>query len=149
MKIVTVIPPVYLFLSVAVMVFLHFLLPGLKFLAFPWNLSGAIPLAFGIVINLAADRSFRRHNISVKPLDETTALITEGAFRVSRHPMYLGMILILSGIAALMGSLTPYVVVFAFAVFMDVAFIRFEEEKLEQTFGEAYLDYKKRVRRWV
>ena len=149
MKAISIIPPVYLFVAIAIMILLHFLLPGVKIFGLPWDLLGAIPLALGIVVNLAADRSFKNHNISVKPLEGTAALITGGVFRVSRHPMYLGMVLILLGIAVLLGSLTPYVVVFAFAFLMDIVFIRFEEAKLEETFGEAYLEYKKKVRRWI
>ena len=48
-----------------------------------------------------------------------------------------------------MGSLKPYAGVFVFAIFMDVIFIRFEEKKLEDTFGEAWFEYKKKVRRWI
>jgi protein-S-isoprenylcysteine O-methyltransferase Ste14 len=149
MKTREVIPPVYLFLSIAIMVLLHFLLPGSRVLVFPWNLLGGIPLALGIVTNLIADKSFKKHETTVKPLEESTALITTGVFRVSRHPMYLGFVLILLGIAALTGSLTPYLIVLIFAVFMDVVFIRFEEQKLEETFGEAWPEYKKKVSRWV
>jgi protein-S-isoprenylcysteine O-methyltransferase Ste14 len=63
--------------------------------------------------------------------------------------MYLGLVLILLGIAICMGSLTPHLVVFLFAIFMDILFIRFEEKKLEETFGEAWVEYKKSVRRWI
>jgi protein-S-isoprenylcysteine O-methyltransferase Ste14 len=86
---------------------------------------------------------------TVKPLEESTALITDGVFRFSRHPMYLGFVFILLGIASLMGSLTPYVIVIGFAVFMQIVFIRFEEKKLEETFGEAWLRYKRNVRLWI
>jgi protein-S-isoprenylcysteine O-methyltransferase Ste14 len=149
MKTREIIPPVYLFLSIVIMVLLHFLLPGTRVFIFPWNLLGGIPLALGIVMNLVADKSFKKHQTTVKPLEESTALITTEVFRVSRHPMYLGFVLILLGIAALMGSLTPYLIVLIFAVFMDVVFIRFEEQKLEKTFGEAWSEYKKKVSRWV
>jgi protein-S-isoprenylcysteine O-methyltransferase Ste14 len=149
MKPITITPPVYLFLSIAIMVLVHFLLPGTKILAFPWNLLGLISLTLGIVLNLVADRSFKNHETTVKPVEESTALITTGAFRLSRHPMYLGFVLVLFGIGLLMGSLMPYVVVLVFAIFMDMVFIRFEEKKLDQTFGEAWLEYKKKVRRWV
>ena len=144
-----IIPPVYLLLSIAVMVSLHFLFPGVTDLVFPWPLLGVIPLALGIGINLVADRSFKQHNTAVKPLEKSTALVTHGVFRVSRNPMYLGIVLILLGIAIFLGSLTPYLVVFLFAIFIDIVFIRFEEKKLEETFGEAWLEYKKSVRRWI
>ena len=91
----------------------------------------------------------QKQETTVKPLEEPTELITTGAFRVSRHPMYLGFVTVLLGIAVLMGSLKPYAGVFVFAIFMDVILIRFEEKKLEDTFGEAWFEYKKKVRRWI
>jgi protein-S-isoprenylcysteine O-methyltransferase Ste14 len=149
MKPVEIIPPVYLFLGIAIMVVLHGIAPGTRVLMTPWNALGCIPLALGIGINLAADRAFKRHATTVKPLGETSALITTGVFRISRHPMYLGFVLMLFGIAILMGSMTPFVVVPAFAVFVDIVFITLEEERLEETFGEEWLDYRRKVRRWV
>lgn len=149
MKDKKVLPPTYLFIAIVIMVALHFLLPGAKVTAFPWNLSGIIPCAFGIVMNLIADRAFKKVGTTVKPFEESTVLITNGVFRVSRHPMYLGFVLILLGIAVFMGSLTPYVVIVVFAILMDVVFIRVEEKMLEDTFGEAWLQYKKKVRRWI
>jgi protein-S-isoprenylcysteine O-methyltransferase Ste14 len=149
MKPINIIPPVYLFMSIVIMVLLHFLIPGIKILALPWNVLGVIPLALGIGLNLVADGSFKKNETTVKPLEESTALISTGAFRVSRHPMYLGFVLVLFGIAVLMGSLTPYAVVFIFTIFMDVVFIRFEEKELERTFGEAWFEYRSKVRRWI
>lgn len=149
MKATSVTPPNYLFLSIAIMVMLHFLAPGVTILSSPWRFLGALPLALGIMLNLVADKSFRTHRTTVKPLEESTALIVNGVFRVTRHPMYLGFVLILFGIAMLLGSLAPYIVIPAFAVFMDRAFISFEEQKLEKAFGETWLAYKKRSRKWI
>jgi protein-S-isoprenylcysteine O-methyltransferase Ste14 len=149
MNAVKIIPPIYLFISIAIMVLLHFLFPGTKVHALPWNLLGVIPLAFGIFINLSADRSFKENATTVKPLEKSDRLITTGMFGISRHPMYLGFVGILLGIAMLMGSLMPYIVVLAFAIFMDAVFIRYEEKKLEETFGEAWLQYRRASRRWI
>jgi protein-S-isoprenylcysteine O-methyltransferase Ste14 len=131
------------------MIFLHFLSPGTKVLALPWNLLGLIPLVLGVTINLVADKSFKKYETTVKPFEDSAALITTGVFRLTRHPMYLGFVLILLGIAVLMGSFTPYLVVLVFAIFMDTVFIKYEEKKLEETFGEVWSAYKQKVRRWV
>lgn len=63
--------------------------------------------------------------------------------------MYLGFVLILLGLAILLGSLTPFIVVPLFAVLMDRAFIVVEEGMLAEKFGPVWLDYKQRTRRWV
>jgi len=114
-----------------------------------WNLLGVVPLVIGIILNLVADGVFKKLGTTVKPFEESTALITTGVFRISRHPMYVGMVLILIGIAVLMGSLTPYAVIPVFAVLMEVVFIRVEERMLEEKFSEAWLVYKEKVRRWI
>jgi protein-S-isoprenylcysteine O-methyltransferase Ste14 len=144
-----VLPPIYLFLSIVIMVVLHFVFPVGRFIVFPWKLLGAIPLALGILVNLIADRAFKRHETTVKPFEGSTFLITNGVFRFSRHPMYLGFVLILIGIAVFMESLMPYAVIVVFAILMDMVFIRVEERMLEEKFGEAWLEYKEKVRRWI
>jgi protein-S-isoprenylcysteine O-methyltransferase Ste14 len=142
-------PLTYLFVSILVMVGLHFLYPAAAIIPFPWSLLGIIPLGVGITVNLVADRAFKRHNTTVKPFGQPTTLVTSGVFRISRNPMYLGFVLILIGIAIFMGSLTPYSVIPVFAVVMDTVFVRSEEEMLHATFGENRLEYKKKVRRWT
>ncbi|MEA3221997.1 MAG: isoprenylcysteine carboxylmethyltransferase family protein [Thermodesulfobacteriota bacterium] len=144
-----VLPPTYLFLAIVVMVMLHFLFPAVEVICFPWKILGAIPLVFGIVINTIASNAFDGIETTVKPFEESTALIMTGVFRISRHPMYLGMVFILIGIAILMGSLTPYTVIPVFAIVMDMVFIRVEEGRLEEKFGGSWLEYKDKVRRWI
>ena len=131
------------------MVVLHFVFPESKVIYFRWNLLGVVPLVIGIILNLVADGVFKKLGTTVKPFEESTALITTGVFRISRHPMYVGMVLILIGIAVLMGSLTPYAIIPVFAVLMEIVFIRVEERMLEEKFSEAWLVYKEKVRRWI
>jgi len=144
-----VLPTTYLFLSIAVMVAMHLLFPLAKVVAYPLNLLGSIPLGIGIAFNLIADRAFKKYRTTVKPFEESTVLITSGVFRVSRHPMYLGMVLILIGIAVLMRSLPPFAVIPIFALLMERVFIRVEEKMLEDKFGQPWLEYKGKVRRWI
>jgi protein-S-isoprenylcysteine O-methyltransferase Ste14 len=63
--------------------------------------------------------------------------------------MYLGFVLILLGLAILLGSLFPLLIVPVFAVVMDRVFIVVEERMLGEKFGQAWLDYKGRTRRWL
>jgi protein-S-isoprenylcysteine O-methyltransferase Ste14 len=149
MKPVKIIPPAYFYGCMAIMVVLHFALPGAVVFRFPWRLLGVLPLGAGAALSMVADRDFKRRGTSVKPLGETTTLITDGAFRISRHPMYLGFVLVLLGLGMLLGSLLALLPVAAFAVFIDVVFIRFEERKMEAGFGAAWREYKRRVRRWL
>jgi protein-S-isoprenylcysteine O-methyltransferase Ste14 len=142
-------PPAYLLLAMVVMAILHSLLPVRQVVLFPWRLAGMMPLLLGLIVNLAADSLFKQHGTTVKPFQKPTFLVTGGVYRVSRNPMYLGFVLILLGLAILMGSLTPLFVVPLFAVVMEVVFIRTEEHVMEATFGKSWLAYKAKVRRWI
>jgi protein-S-isoprenylcysteine O-methyltransferase Ste14 len=149
MKALKVLPPTYFYLSLLIMVLLHFVLPLARVLSWPWRLAGLGPAAAGGALAVIADRAFKKAGTSVKPLGETTTFITTGTFRLSRHPMYLGFVLFLLGVAMLLGSLAPLLVAVGFAVLMEVVFVRFEESKMEDQFGEAWREYKLKVRRWI
>jgi len=142
-------PPTYLFFAILAMAGLHFLLPGKKIVPFPWNFFGALPFITGVVLNIVADRAFKKQKTTVKPFEESTVLITGGAYAISRHPMYLGFVLILLGIAIALGSLSPYAIVILFPVLMEIIFIRPEEKMLDRTFGDKWRSYKAKVRRWI
>jgi protein-S-isoprenylcysteine O-methyltransferase Ste14 len=144
-----VLPPTYLLVSIVIMLALHFLLPVPKIIPMPWNVLGIVPLACGIALNLAADKAFREVGTTVKPFEESKALLTSGVFRISRNPMYLGYELILIGIAIMLRSLTPYVVIPVFVVLMNRVFIRVEEQMLGKKFGPGWSEYGEKVRRWI
>jgi protein-S-isoprenylcysteine O-methyltransferase Ste14 len=149
MKTKRVLPPTYFQISIATMVLLHFLAPILIFASYPWNLLGIVPLATGITLNLAADAAFKREQTTVKPFEISTSLVTTGVFRLCRHPMYFGMALILLGIAILMGSFAPLLVIVIFVILMELVFVRTEERMLEEQFGPAWDAYKSKVRKWL
>jgi protein-S-isoprenylcysteine O-methyltransferase Ste14 len=142
-------PPAYLLAGIVISVTLHLLLPLQQILVFPWRLFGFLPLFVGIVLNVLADRAFKCHNTTVKPLEKSSALVTAGVFKISRNPMYLGMSLIILGIAMLLGSASPFAVAVLLAVLFDRLFISTEERMLEETFGDRFREYCKRVRRWI
>ena len=149
MKTKSVLPPIYLLFSIVAMVLLHFLIPVLKIAPYPWNLTGILLLVIGVSLNLIADATFKREKTTVKPFEKSTALVVTGVFQISRHPMYLGMVLILLGVAILMGTLTPLIVIVIFGILIELVFVRTEERMLEEQFGAAWVAYKKKVRKWV
>jgi protein-S-isoprenylcysteine O-methyltransferase Ste14 len=143
-----ILPPTYFLVSIVVMFGLHLLLPLSTLIKFPWNLISLIPLSFGSLLNIIADRDFKKAGTSVKPFEESSVLITSGVFRLSRNPMYLGMVLMLVGEAILLGSFSPYIIVIVFALLMHFVFIIPEEKALEARFGKDYLAYKRYVQQW-
>lgn len=141
-------PPSYLFAAIVLQLILHFFLPVSSLFAGLWRLVGIIPLAIGIVLNLRADSALHKANTTVKPDETPRELVTVGPYGFSRHPMYLGFVLILLGLSALLGSLTPLLLVPIFAAVMEVVFIRKEEKTMAATFGDRWNEYVGRVRRW-
>lgn len=149
MKLINITPPVYLYTALLIMLMLHFLVPLLRFINYPYTLYGILPIVIGIVLNLTADSILKKYKTTVKPILDSEALITTGVYGTTRNPMYLGFILILLGVAILLGSILPFVITIFFMVFIYVVFIRFEEKKLETKFVSKWIDYKNNVRRWI
>ena len=144
-----ILPPTLLLVSLMLMFGLHFLFPAVQMLPALGNLAGLFPFGLGILINIVADRQFKQAKTTVKPFEESNELVTTGLYRFSRNPMYLGMVLILLGLAILLGSLTPFSVLTVFVWWIDVQFIRHEEQMLATQFGQDWLEYKAQVRRWI
>ena len=135
----------FLLLSVG----LHFLFPIGRIVHSPYTYAGIVFVVLGIVLNLWSDSLFKKARTTVKPYENPAELITSGPFRISRHPMYLGMVAILLGVAVLLGSIIAFWFPALFLLVMELMFIPLEEKKLEELFGESYLNYRKKARRWI
>lgn len=142
-------PPVYVFAALVAMLAAHLLVPIALVLVFPWNLIGLAPLFLGAALAVYAIRLFATHKTTPEPFGRSGALVTDGPFRVTRNPMYLGILVMVSGVAALFGTAGPWLVVPVLGFLLDAVFVRREEEKMELFFGDAYRNYKNRVRRWI
>jgi protein-S-isoprenylcysteine O-methyltransferase Ste14 len=142
-------PTFYFLIAIILRIAIRILLPVVMIIPPLWNLLGMIPLIFGVVLNLIADRAFHEVNTTVKPFAESSSLITGGVFRISRNPMYLGFVLILAGIAILLRSLLPFVVICVFAILIQRMFITVEERMLAEKFGDDWQRYKRITRRWI
>ena len=139
----------YLLIAVLLMAGLNYFTPLHTILAAPITYlgSGLIILGFLIVIWPAA--SFGRVGTPIRPFEESTDLVTNGMYRVTRNPMYLGMVAVLLGVAVLFGSASPFLLIPIFGWIIQTKFVKFEEALLEETFGDEYIEYKSRVRRWL
>jgi protein-S-isoprenylcysteine O-methyltransferase Ste14 len=148
-KLKPILPPTYLLIALCIMLGLYVIYPAVKFIPTPWNLLGLLLLGFGIWISYAAEAQFHRVKTTVQPYDEPTTLVTDGAFVLSRNPMYLGFASILMGVAILLRSLTPFLVIPVFVALINVKFIRSEEGMMAKTFDQDWRDYVKKTRRWI
>lgn len=142
-------PPAYLLMALVAMLVLHACLPVRRWLQPPWSWLGVVPFFLGGVLTVRAAALFDRLGTPVRPFERSTVLVLDGAYRYTRNPMYLGMVTALSGLALLLGSVTPFVIPPLFAFFIQKRFIVPEEAMMERLFGEEYAAYKGRVRRWL
>ena len=142
-------PPHFLLMAILAMVAIHLRAPGRILLDRPWTFIGFVPFLLGGVLTVRAARLFDRERTPVRPFERSTRLVLDGPYRFARNPMYLGMVLGLLGLGVLLGSLTPFVVPFVFALVIQARFIVPEEAMLEGLFGAEYADFKGRVRRWL
>src|SRR5437016_5478922 len=117
--------------------------------AFPRYLAGAVLAAGGFVMILMGSRSFLAAGTNIPPSLPTTALVTDGIYRRTRNPLYLGTTLIYLGLGIAAGSIWAIVLVVPLLWIINTGVIAREERYLERKFGDAYRAYKARVRRWV
>ena len=110
-----------------------------------------ILIAIGMGFIVAARVALHRAGTTWHPTEpgRTTALVTSGVYRFSRNPTYLGMEIVLLGWAAVLASPAAALVSALFVAYIARFQIQPEELTLSVSFGQEYLDYSKRVRRWV
>jgi protein-S-isoprenylcysteine O-methyltransferase Ste14 len=144
-----ILPPVLVALCVATMGALHLAVPEPALVTGAGRWLGLAAIVGGGGLTVATARLFKRRRANLNTFNTPTALVTDGPFRVSRNPIYLGFAVFLFGVAAVLGSALPFVVAAAFAVVADRWYIPFEERAMRAEFGAAYEDYARRVRRWL
>jgi protein-S-isoprenylcysteine O-methyltransferase Ste14 len=125
-------------------------LPGLSLPpAVRYGLGGLIVLGSILGLGLRAVRTMRRTGQDENPWKPSPSLIEAGPYRFTRNPMYLQIVIVCVGFSLLLAN--PWILILtpAGALVLQELAIRPEEEYLERKFGEAYVAYKRRVRRWI
>ena len=113
----------------------------------PWL--ACILLGTGIAIAAFTVYQFWRARIDVRPDTPTTAIIETGFYKVSRNPIYVALHLVLAGLAFAYGSVWLLIALVPFHLVLHHGVVLREEAYLGRKFGQPYLDYKARVRRWI
>ena len=120
--------------------------------AWPLGLGAALGIALaGGLIALAGVLEFHRAHTTVNPMapQKASALVTSGVYRITRNPMYLGMLLVLAGWALWLGNAAAFVGLPLFVAVLNLLQIAPEERVLRERFGDAFTRYAARVRRWI
>ena len=145
-------PPLVAAVVAGAMVAAAVWLPPVLEVSYGVRLGGVLVLAgAGACFDLAGLRAFRKAHTTFNPLrpDRAAAVVTTGVYRVTRNPMYLGLVLILLGLALYLAS--PWAVLGppVFVAYITRYQIQPEERVLAARFGTPYTDYCAQVRRWL
>lgn len=140
-------PPLIFLAALGIGWFLNWLTPLL--LPSPWHIAGGALILAGFSLGSWGYYALRRAGTAVRPDRPVTALVTDGPYRYTRNPLYIGLTTIYLGIALSTGVLWLLITLVPVLAVMNWKIVRREEQFLEAKFGDAYRNYKVRVRRWV
>ncbi len=146
------VPPLALVLLVgAAMWIVTWAVPAFGFMFPARDLFAKAAVAVGAIIAGLGIVSFRRAKTTVNPMkpNSSSALVVWGIYRLSRNPMYLGFWLILIGWAIYLSNVLAFLLLPFFIWYMNRFQIEPEEQALTSLFGQAFLSYRSRVRRWI
>ncbi len=123
----------------------------LPFLPKGWRRAvfGSTLIGLAVIIVRQGFQEMQRAQTNVNPMLPATSLVVDGPFRFSRNPIYLSMTVFYTGVAILVNALWPILLLPVVQFVMRVGVIEREERYLERKFGEQYLSYKAKVRRWL
>jgi protein-S-isoprenylcysteine O-methyltransferase Ste14 len=144
-------PPLAMLLAAGLMWLAALALPALDF---PLEARGSIAVAValaGVIVASVAFFQFRRVGTTVNPMKPTdsAALVTQGIYRFSRNPMYVGDALMLIGWALWLANAAALALVALFVLYLNRYQIAPEERALGARYGAAYTEYCRAVRRWL
>ena len=142
------IPPLYFLLGILLTIPFYFIMPYTRLIPFPYILIGIIFILIGGILNLLANAILKKHNTPHK-FQPSTCCVQTGIFKVTRNPMYAGMVSVVLGMAILTGNLVSFISPIALFLILQYKFIPYEEDKMKQTFGKEYIDYMDKVHRWI
>jgi protein-S-isoprenylcysteine O-methyltransferase Ste14 len=146
------VPPPAVGLAIAVLMWLvsrtesefGFVLPAHQFFAI-------LLIAGGFLLGIAGVMTFRRARTTVNPMRprSSTSLVTWGVYALTRNPMYLGGLIMLTGWAIFLSNALAFLFLPAYIVCINHLQIAPEERALNSLFGEEFVAYQARVRRWL
>ena len=112
---------------------------------------GSFMIISGLIIILSAIILFKKYQTTITPLNPSNAtkLITDGIYKFSRNPMYLGLLLVLLGISIIINLTGGFFLIPLFILYLNLFQIIPEENAMVDLFKDEFLDYKKNVRRWI
>lgn len=144
-------PPIYMVAFGGLMFLLAEHYPIMTLLDAPMNKIAYAFAGIALLLDLSALALFFLSKTTPNPIKPENAniIVTKGMYRFSRNPMYLGLLFWLIAWSIHLSVLSPFLLLPVFIWVLTVQQILPEEEILEKKFGDSYISYKQRVRRWI
>ena len=144
-------PPLVAFVMAGVMWLVARAAPTAGFVMPARRVLAACAALAGVSIAIAGVAAFRRVGTTVNPLhpEKASRLVVSGIYKITRNPMYLGLLLVLIAWALILSNALAIIILPAFILYMNRFQIEPEEVALTSAFGEEFTQYKSRVRRWL
>lgn len=142
-------PPLIFAGAVVAAVILAMLLPEPTVVPGEWRLLGLLPVALGSGLHWWAWRTFRLRKTTVRADRSPRRLVTDGPYARTRNPMYLGGIVILLGLAVLLGSSASFLAPLGYGLVAHLLFLPAEEQVMRERFGDEYPEYRASVPTWI
>ncbi len=145
-----ILPPALFALFVVLMGASNRLIDPSQLIKAPYHFTGILGVLCGLGLAIVGKKLFIKLKTNIMTFDDPDKLITQGVFKYSRNPMYLGFVIALTGFAILFGlSYSSLALVVIFVVITDRWYIAFEERKMHEKFSCDYQRYCEQVRRWI
>jgi len=143
-------PPVMLALCLISLVGVnYFNIAGIILFSAPVTYAGYGVILLGIFLPIWGAHLFRQHETNILPYKDPDHIVTSGPFGFSRNPMYLGMLLVLFGVALMYGTALGFIFPLAYFCVANWWYIPYEESRMTEAFGEKFIAYQAKVRRWL
>ncbi|QEC68436.1 isoprenylcysteine carboxylmethyltransferase family protein [Panacibacter ginsenosidivorans] len=147
-----VVPPPLIYVAVfflSLMLQKYFPINNSFFTSGSSKITGLVLMAIALLFILPALLKFAQSKNTLMTIRPANSLQTNGIYKISRNPMYAGLIFLYSGIGMLKGNWWTFILIPVIIIIVQLYVIKGEENYLQRAFGEAYIQYRKKVRRWI
>lgn len=142
-------PPHIAFTLLLLSWLLDYLFPQFRFISGNYRYIGIVVLVCGLSMTFYSFYFFKKNKTPIMPGQKPTFIVMKGPYKFIRNPMYLGVATGLFGISIIFGNVLTFISPIIFFLVTNFIYVKREEKLMEQIFGKKYLDYKKKVRRWI
>lgn len=142
-------PPHIAFSVLFLALLLDYMFPQFRFIFGAYRLIGILIFIAGLSMTFTSFYLFRKNKTPIMPGQKPTFIVMSGPYTFTRNPMYLGVTTALTGVAVYIGNFLAFISPIIFLMATNFFYIPREEKLMGQLFGKEYLDYKKKVRRWL